>query len=52
MIYTLTLNPAIDYVIELSSLNVGQINRSNRESIYFGGKRDKCILDFKGIRFY
>ncbi len=38
MIYTVTLNPAIDYVVGLDSLNVGQINRSRWESVQFGGK--------------
>ena len=38
MIYTVTLNPSIDYVINLKSLNTGQINRVNSENIYPGGK--------------
>lgn len=38
MIYTVTLNPSIDYVINLKSLNIGQINRVNSENIYPGGK--------------
>ncbi len=38
MIYTLTLNPAIDYVLRLDNLNIGNINRSKNENIYFGGK--------------
>ncbi len=38
MIYTLTLNPAIDYVLRLGNLNIGNINRSKNENIYFGGK--------------
>ena len=29
MIYTVTLNPSIDYVIELDSLNHGSVNRVN-----------------------
>ena len=38
MIYTVTLNPSIDYVINLKSLNTGQINRVNSENVYPGGK--------------
>mgnify|MGYP000445244940 CR=1 FL=1 len=38
MIYTVTLNPSIDYVIELDSLNHGSVNRVNEENIYPGGK--------------
>ena len=39
MIYTLTLNPAIDYVVQLDHpLTPGDINRSYAESYQFGGK--------------
>ena len=38
MIYTITFNPALDYVINLEKLSVGEINRSNREDIFAGGK--------------
>lgn len=38
MIYTLTLNPAIDYVIGLDVLRKDDINRTLLEEIYFGGK--------------
>ena len=39
MIYTVTLNPAIDYVVQLDQpLTAGAINRSSREDYQFGGK--------------
>ncbi|MBR0381976.1 MAG: 1-phosphofructokinase [Eubacterium sp.] len=38
MIYTVTFNPALDYVVFLDGLNPGDINRSVRESIFYGGK--------------
>lgn len=39
MIYTVTLNPAIDYVVRLESpLQTGTINRSAGEDCVFGGK--------------
>ena len=38
MIYTVTLNPSIDYVIKLDNLNYGIVNRANEENIYPGGK--------------
>lgn len=38
MIYTVTFNPAIDYVVHLRSLNMGDINRSESEEIFCGGK--------------
>ena len=38
MIYTLTFNPAIDYVVFLDGFMPGGINRTKREAIQFGGK--------------
>lgn len=39
MIYTVTLNPAIDYVIRLDDkLQLGSINRNRAEDVQFGGK--------------
>ena len=38
MIYTVTFNPAIDYVVKIPFLDTGTVNRSAAENIYFGGK--------------
>ena len=38
MIYTVTFNPAIDYVVWLDRLEPGTINRVQQELIQFGGK--------------
>lgn len=38
MIYTVTLNPAIDYVLKMQEVRLGATNRSQKEEIYFGGK--------------
>lgn len=38
MIYTVTFNPAVDYVIHIDSIKQGTVNRSSHEEIYFGGK--------------
>lgn len=38
MIYTVTLNPSIDYVIKLEHLNIGHVNRVSDECVYPGGK--------------
>ena len=38
MIYTVTFNPAIDYVVHTDEMQVGKVNRSQSEEIYFGGK--------------
>ena len=38
MIYTVTFNPAIDYVIKVDNLTLGEINRTTKEYIFCGGK--------------
>ncbi len=38
MIYTVTFNPAIDYVVHTGELKLGCVNRSDREEIFCGGK--------------
>ena len=38
MIYTVTFNPALDYVVWLDSLLPGRINRARREAVQYGGK--------------
>lgn len=38
MVYTVTFNPAIDYVVHTGEMKLGKTNRSEREEIYFGGK--------------
>ena len=38
MIYTVTLNPSIDYVVHIDRLVSGITNRTSGEEYYFGGK--------------
>ncbi len=38
MIYTCTLNPSIDYLVEMDQLEIGRLNRSNHTSFFPGGK--------------
>ena len=38
MIYTVTFNPAVDYIVHTKELMAGAVNRSDGEEIYFGGK--------------
>ena len=38
MYYTITLNPAIDYIINLEKLSAGELNRSVKEKLLPGGK--------------
>lgn len=38
MIYTFTLNPSLDYIMEINELKMGKINRSKSEILRVGGK--------------
>lgn len=38
MIYTVTFNPAVDYIVHADEIELGSVNRSKGESICFGGK--------------
>lgn len=38
MIYTVTFNPAIDYIVHMDGFRAGFTNRTVREEYYFGGK--------------
>lgn len=38
MIYTLTLNPSLDYIVTLKDLTIGATNRSMEDKIFPGGK--------------
>lgn len=38
MIYTVTLNPAVDYVVDCGEIAMGAVNRLESGEIFFGGK--------------
>lgn len=38
MIYTITFNPALDYIVRVNDFKLGQVNRTSYEEIYAGGK--------------
>ncbi len=38
MIYTLTYNPSIDYLVTVDSLEIGNLNRMRKASYMYGGK--------------
>lgn len=52
MIYTVTFNPAVDYVIHTSEVEVGGVNRAESEEIYFGGKgiNVSMVLNELGVK--
>lgn len=38
MIYTITFNPALDYIVRVDDFKVGSVNRTVYEEVYAGGK--------------
>lgn len=38
MIYTITFNPALDYVVKVEDFKTGNLNRTSYEKIHAGGK--------------
>lgn len=51
MIYTVTFNPAVDYVVFSDNLEVGAVNRSKGENIFFGGKGINVSLVLSELGF-
>lgn len=52
MIYTLTLNPSVDYIIEVSEVHLGELNRLEQTSKFAGGKGINVskVLKRMGVR--
>lgn len=52
MIYTLTFNPAIDYIVHIDEIDVGHTNRTHDECFFCGGKgiNVSTILSRLGIQ--
>ena len=51
MIYTMTMNPALDYVVDLPSFKLGQVNRTQDEHIFYGGKGINVSVVLKELGF-
>ena len=49
MIYTLTLNPSLDYIVSFPEFKCGQINRVLKENIYPGGKGINVSIVLKNL---
>ncbi len=51
MIYTVTLNPSIDYVMYLSGFQENKINKADKEIYYPGGKGINVSIVLKNLGF-
>lgn len=51
MIYTVTLNPSLDYIMDIEKLKSGETNRSYEETILPGGKGINVSIVLKNLGF-
>lgn len=49
MIYTVTFNPALDYIVRVAQLNIGEVNRAAYGEIMAGGKGVIVSLVLKNL---
>lgn len=49
MIYTVTFNPALDYVVKVDSFKLGSVNRTKQEDMYAGGKGINVSIVLKNL---
>ena len=49
MVYTVTLNPALDYEVLVDGFRAGELNRTSREHMHFGGKGVNVSTVLRGL---
>lgn len=49
MIYTVTFNPCLDYIVQVDGLNLGQVNRTAHEEVLPGGKGVNVSIVLKNL---
>lgn len=51
MIYTVTFNPSLDYVVKVNDLKLGRVNRTEEEYVYPGGKGINVSIVLKNLGY-
>lgn len=51
MIYTLTFNPSLDYIVTVPKFTCGEVNRTSEEIIFPGGKGINVSIVLKNLGF-
>ena len=49
MIYTITFNPALDYIVKMNEFNLGHVNRTADELVFAGGKGINVSMVLKNL---
>ena len=49
MIYTVTFNPSIDYIVDVNNFKTGVVNRTSKEIIFPGGKGINVSMVLKNL---
>ena len=50
MVYTITFNPSLDYIVDVDEFNIGSVNRTSAEIIYPGGKGINVSMVLKELQ--
>ena len=51
MIYTVTFNPSIDYIVSVDDLKLGLVNRTSEELMFPGGKGINVSMVLSNLGF-
>lgn len=51
MIYTVTFNPSLDYIVSVDDFTLGRVNRTRKEIIYPGGKGINVSMVLQNLGF-
>lgn len=51
MIYTVTFNPALDYIVHVDNLAMGSINKIKKEQVFAGGKGVNVSVVMKNLGY-
>jgi 1-phosphofructokinase len=51
VIYTVTFNPSLDYIVRVDDFQLGRVNRTDEEIIYAGGKGINVSIVLKNLGF-
>lgn len=51
MIYTITFNPSLDYIVDVDEFKLGVVNRTTKETIFAGGKGINVSMVLKNLGY-